>query len=476
MKKQNLIYATLFSFTLLPMATSCSEEDTQDLFPEEYSEILYIKESGEQNVTLYDAGVDVNYSFMVCKGGSDPSQEADVSIQVMSQGEVDAAYTANEGVPYRIIPAESYSLDTTELAFTSSDEYKQVNITLNPGTIKNAMEAAETETRWLLPLKAVSENDSVNANKNSYILLIEGVVTPPVGFSISGVKEYEHSASDGAFTVTNAFALLTETIANEWDITADITIDEDYLAAYNEENGTNYELPKVYTVPESVTLNPGEQEVSLDFTISDFGNSIGSFMLPIRLSNPSRFEIPEESSIFVIAISFGFDGGEIDRTGWTLTACSEQNGGGYNLPVTQLVDGGITTLWGTKWGGCSFPHWVKVDMQKEYTVSQISLIPSTSWGSRDLRNVKVYYSETDINAEDNGWILAREIKEDEWPTHSSQDEYYAWQQSLADDRTDVTFNMTTPFTARYVKVEFLNNWRSNNSDYQFAELYLYGAD
>lgn len=474
MKKQNLIYATLFSFTLLPMATSCSEEDTQDLFPEEYSEILYIKESGEQNVTLYDAGVDVNYSFMVCKGGSDPSQEADVSIQVMSQGEVDAVYTANEGVPYRIVPAESYSLDATELAFTSSDEYKQVNITLNPGTIKNAMEAAETETRWLLPLKAVSENDSVNANKNSYILLIEDVVTPPVGFSISGVKEYEHSASDGAFTVTNTFALLTETIANEWDITADITIDKEYLAAYNEANGTSYELPKAYTVPESVTLNPGDQEVSLDFTISDFGSSIGSFMLPIRLSNPSRFEIPEESSIFVIAISFGFDGGEIDRSGWKLTACSEQSG----YAVSNLKDGKISTPWLTNWNNrCGFPHWVKIDMQRAYTVSQISLIPWTNWGNRDLRHVKVYYSETDIDAKnEEGWTLAREIKEDEWPTHGSLEEYTGWQANLANDRTDVTFNMTTPFTARYVKVEFLDNWRNNSSDYGIVELYLYGAD
>ena len=94
-----------------------------------------------------------------------------------------------------------------------------------------------------------------------------------------------------------------------------------------------------------------------------------------------------------------------------------------------------------------------------------------------MRHVKVYYSETDIDAKnEEGWTLAREIKEDEWPTHGSLEEYTGWQANLANDRTDVTFNMTTPFTARYVKVEFLDNWRNNSSDYGIVELYLYGAD
>ena len=461
MKKQNLIYATLFSFTLLPMATSCSEEDTQDLFPEEYSEILYIKESGEQNVTLYDAGVDVNYSFMVCKGGSDPSQEADVSIQVMSQGEVDAAYTANEGVPYRIIPAESYSLDATELAFTSSDEYKQVNITLNPGTIKNAMEAAETETRWLLPLKAVSENDSVNANKNSYILLIEDVVTPPVGFSTSGVKVYSYSPESGQpLTITNSFKLLTESISNEWDISVDISVDEDYLADYNEANGTGYQLPAEYTLPEGqVTLSAGQQEVPLTFTISKFSDEdAGSFMLPIRLSNPSRFEVPEESAIFAIIVSFGTV--QLSPDNWTLTACSENLTGttsasGYR-PVTNLIDGDWATLWDPSWGETTFPHWVKIDMNATHEVSQVGIVRSSNWNQRDVKNVKVYYSNTN---NDSDWILAGEFL-CEWGEWS-------------EPQKELKFDRTTSFRARYVKLEFLDSYRNG---FGFAELYLYGAE
>lgn len=37
----------------LVVVAACSESDVQELFPDAYKKILYIKESGEKNVTLY---------------------------------------------------------------------------------------------------------------------------------------------------------------------------------------------------------------------------------------------------------------------------------------------------------------------------------------------------------------------------------------------------------------------------------------
>lgn len=41
---------------------------------------------------------------------------------------------------------------------------------------------SEVNTRWLLPLVAVSENDSINIDKRDYTLLINDVMTLLAGF------------------------------------------------------------------------------------------------------------------------------------------------------------------------------------------------------------------------------------------------------------------------------------------------------
>ena len=129
MKK--LVYTALFSLSLAPLLSGCAEDDIQDMFPAEYHKILYILESGEQNVTLYNTGEPADYTFSVCKAGSDPSLGAEVSIETISQAEVDEMYSLNEGIPYRIIPSDCYSIDQLELAFGGSETSKQVTVSVD---------------------------------------------------------------------------------------------------------------------------------------------------------------------------------------------------------------------------------------------------------------------------------------------------------------------------------------------------------
>lgn len=64
-----------------------NESDYQDLFPEEYHKILYIKDSGsvELELSQLSSTPTYNYSFIVCKAGSNPALEANAHIEVMSQ-------------------------------------------------------------------------------------------------------------------------------------------------------------------------------------------------------------------------------------------------------------------------------------------------------------------------------------------------------------------------------------------------------
>ena len=84
------------------LLTACDESkyELENLVPDEYHKVLYINNSGMQDLTLYNTGELNTYAFSVYKGGSDPSLTASVEIAIHSQEEVDALY----GVNYRVIP------------------------------------------------------------------------------------------------------------------------------------------------------------------------------------------------------------------------------------------------------------------------------------------------------------------------------------------------------------------------------------
>ena len=134
--KMNYIGIACMAVLLL---TACDESkyELENLVPDEYHKVLYINNSGMQDLTLYNTGELNTYAFSVYKGGSDPSLTASVEIAIHSQEEVDALY----GVNYRVIPSDSYSMDTRRLDFASDERSKVVTLSLSTDLIGAAMEA-----------------------------------------------------------------------------------------------------------------------------------------------------------------------------------------------------------------------------------------------------------------------------------------------------------------------------------------------
>ena len=87
------------------MLAACSESkyDIDQLVPEEYHKILYVNNSGKQEVTLYDTDADNLYTLSVIKSGSDPSLTAAANILVLTQAELDVKYSEPEAVNYQQI-------------------------------------------------------------------------------------------------------------------------------------------------------------------------------------------------------------------------------------------------------------------------------------------------------------------------------------------------------------------------------------
>lgn len=63
----------------------------------------------------------------------------------------------------------------------------------------------------------------------------------------------------------------------------------------------------------------------------------------------------------------------IDRTGWTITADSQET----NHEIAKAIDGLANTFWHTRWtpSATGFPHWVIIDMKKINTVNGVTVQP-----------------------------------------------------------------------------------------------------
>lgn len=126
---------------LLLGACDESKYDLDSLVPEQYHKILYVNNSGKQEVTLYDTGESYAYTFSIFKSGSEPSLTASADIYVLTQEELDNEYSDPEAVNYKLIGTDCYSIESTHLDFSATDRYKPVTVSLDPENIKSMITA-----------------------------------------------------------------------------------------------------------------------------------------------------------------------------------------------------------------------------------------------------------------------------------------------------------------------------------------------
>lgn len=174
-----------FAAGLLAMsACSESEYDIENLFPDKYNKILYIRDSGEQGVVLQNEEPTHTVEASIIKGGAVPTAVAKVNISVMDQQKVDDKWTNLTGRPHYLLPENCYSLSATSFDYTSEDMFKEFSVTFNTPEIldfinkKKAAKPDEAEyMKFVLPLQAVGATaaDSINSQKNYVLYSIDNI-------------------------------------------------------------------------------------------------------------------------------------------------------------------------------------------------------------------------------------------------------------------------------------------------------------
>lgn len=194
---------------LMGAATSC---DKYDIYPEQYGDVMMIKDAGEKEVTVYATDDAAEYSVTVMKGGFAPEDQSSAVLRVMNEEDFEAYKEKYYGDPkfagldylkpefYTFVDGEGnfvsgYNEETGVVEegqlvheFTSAeDRYFIGKIVLNAQEISDwrlAMEATPegalelNAKKFVIPVGLYSETDSVNAD--GFYVMIEPVVTDPV--------------------------------------------------------------------------------------------------------------------------------------------------------------------------------------------------------------------------------------------------------------------------------------------------------
>lgn len=446
MKK--LLYLPLLAGALSLNACKDSDFEIESQIPEKFHKVLYLDITGKQSLTLYNTEEDNVYPITLIKGGSKLDATAMADIVVRSQEEIDNDYSKLEGVNYKVVGSDCYSFDLPHIEFGTEDSYKKITISIDAQEVEACMEADPT-AHWVLPIDIVSETDSINANKNSLFLQFTEVVTPSMGFTSNSVNVKEYTYGEVS-TIEQAITFGLNT-SNKWDIDCQFGINEAYIDAYNEQNGTLFQVipTTAASFPETLTLPAGT--TTMDYSVSVQSDLLlpGDYMLPIQIGGVSMFNISESYNTYPFAIRIM--GQELKKTNWTAEANTEELVGesAPNGPVEACIDGNTSTFWHSQWqgGSHSLPHEIIIDTHEENTITQFGLV-------RRENNNYVKSGEFYVSADNKEWTKVGSF-------------------NMKNDNAKQVFSVT-PTKGRYLKVLITQSTSGSNSC--MAEIYAYGIN
>lgn len=368
--RKNILLVSFVSAFLLTQ-TAC--EDGKDEFLDDFSTILYFRNSGEIPVSVYNTGEDANYQVVINKGGSELNAVTEVSIGTLDDAAL-AIYNAEQGVKYKAIPTTCYELNgDRKFTFAADELYKTMDITLKTELI-DGLPALNAGEEYVLPLQLENSQDSINS-KLGKVFIKPNVQTPTVFFSKSGYTQ--NFFSDNGPIKMNFTLPLEIPIPSKWDFSCELTIDSKLLDEYNAANECDYAmLPSTaYTLETTVNFtNDMESVKEANIEVDRTGLSYGNYVLPICLSSCTKpqFVIDAERNTSLYAISYVPDASKLTKVDLKENMISIFPDPTNEGSIAEMLDGKEDTYYHSNWSGVApMPHWIQIALPKESTAVSI---------------------------------------------------------------------------------------------------------
>ena len=335
-------------------AVSCADHRSD--YMEEFQTMVYFRNGGEQDLTLYRTGEDGLYQIPVCKSGRNLNGEISAVLIPFDEAQL-AIYNITYETNYKLVPSTCYTLmdqagtpladqSSVTLDFGPTDPYKVVTLSVNTSAVSELQEK-EDEAQYVLAFQLFSQG-KVSADIN-YILLKPSIEVPQVGILNPGVEPHKYTgASQTSETYKNTVTLNMD--ENRWDFTCTMEVkDQKWLDQYNMTNGTQYTLLPAaqYKMDNKVLkFSEGLTEVPFEVTVTREGmEMLTEYALPVMLTACSKkeFQIDEKSNLYMLTLRLDPD--QITLTEDMITVSSQAPGDGDGAPA--LVDDNILTYWHT---------------------------------------------------------------------------------------------------------------------------------
>lgn len=363
MKKLFLI---LVMCGFLSGVSSC--ESFEDIVPHEYDTILSLQNAGLQDVTLYRTGSPTDYKVTIMKSGYNTELPANVKFSLMNTVEFEQ-YLNQAGVDYKMLPEDCYTLPEQNIAFSNSDKWKILNISIDPEKVEPYIGGSDT---YVIPIILSSETDSILSTKNNLIIRPDEIVSPKVsvGDAVNGAISKELGKEGGILEIP-----IELQIDNLWDFK--VTVEADPASTFKgvtlENNG----------VVEFVKGNQGILKIKVDPLTQISGNVI------IRLKSIEGigFDLQEEATTINIIVQ------KYPLTIDMLSTNAQEPSEG---PLKNVLDGDVNTFFHTAWSiGVAENHYVLVTLPKSINKFEFSYTNRSSNGNAALANFNVYIGDSE---------------------------------------------------------------------------------
>lgn len=369
--RKSIVYIALC--TLAFVQVSC--EDNREQYLDDYSTILYFRDSGEIEYPINKPEETADYTISVVKAGSDKGAVTAVDMKLMDEGLL-AEYNESNGTHYKVLPSACYTMETGKLAFNAADMYKRINVSFITETV-NALQEEEGIDNYVVPLVLCNSADSINAGKK-YVFIKPEVVTPLVSFEKTGYVM--NSFSEKSNPIVDLKLPLLLSIKSKWSFDCYTEVDEELLETYNREQGVNFMLlpPDLYTMNEGgiVKMTP-EGDNRLNITVNREGLNYGNYVLPLSLTDVSLKTIEPDpaKSACLLGVSYVPDIDNLQPVHLTESMISYHPNSICEGSVAELIDGNPGTYFHSDYSvGKPLPHWLQFVLPGECSAFRFEYI------------------------------------------------------------------------------------------------------
>lgn len=356
--------------SVLILSWSCEDHRMDNLSESK----VYLTKSGIVQEISFPIGEDYTAQLWATKSGILPST-AEVKYELSSLF-LDSINALN-GTTHVLLPAQCYSMGTTNFTLGESDQVAKFSFTYSPEKIKT-LPVLPAGQFYALPFKVTSVGVDVLTAKQ-YSLVLFDVRKPILEMLLNyntGIPMVLDTIDDNGADMVSFSIPVGCRHDNNTNISFTMGVDPAGVEAYNTANGEDFQLLSAtsYTAPAANTiLAKGSTSINVQYQLDRKKLSLGKYLLPVVISSASPYEIDPVKK----RANFGFvySDPKLDKTGWIQTAdCSPANAA--HLPDV-LFDSNTSTYWQN--ATSTVPAFVSIDMKKQARISEIGLYAATAF-------------------------------------------------------------------------------------------------